>query len=184
METNEKTSAFQISCSQGSSVQEEHTFYHPKWLYSSSMRNIRQQIQHCLFLWKLGLKMSSAATQGWNSENYLAIYVLPVAWQYLKEDIWRLSGKVRALQYDVSLKSGLWLGKKVNAIGKKRKIGRTPWKLLEEVNETLNLSAIVLSLATAQNRSLPTIQWLVVRHLPFTVTSYVTACWEAIFQHH
>lgn len=184
METNEKTSTFQVSCSQGSSVQEEHTFYHPKSLYSSSVRNIRQQIQHCLFLWNLGLKTSCAAMQGRNSENYLAIYVLPVAWQYIKEDIWRSSGKVQVLQYDVSLKSVLWVGKKVSAVGKKRKIGRTPWKLLEEVNETLNLSAMVLSLATAQNGSLPTIQWLVVRHLPFTITSCVTACWEATFQHH
>lgn len=141
MKTNEKTSTFQVSCPKGSSVQEKYTPYYPKPPYNSSVRNVRQKkfnVARGLISVKPGTGNVLHCYVGVELKKVLGSYALSVAWQYIKRHIWRSSGKVQALQCDVLLKSVLWLGKKLIAIVKKRMIGGTSWKLLEEVNETMN----------------------------------------------
>lgn len=145
MNRNENTSTSQVSCPTGSSVQEKHTPYtnihHPEPPYNSSVRNIWKKnpaLLEGLFVWNLGLEICCTARWGWNLKRYLAamLHQLPGS---TEKDFWRSSGKVPALQCDVALKSLLWLGKKLFNIGKRRMIGGTPWNLLEEGNEVMNL---------------------------------------------
>lgn len=145
MNRHENTSTSQVSCPKGSSVQEKHTPYHPEPPYNSSVRNVRKKksnIARGLISVKPGSGNVLYGEVGMELKKIpgsCALSVHYVLWQYIKKDFWRSSGKVQTLRCGVPLKSLLWLGKKLFSIGKKRLIGGTPWKLLEEVNEVMNL---------------------------------------------
>ena len=90
MKTNEKTSTSQVPCPKGSSVQEEHTPYHPEPPNNSSVRNVRRKksnIARGLISVKPGAGNVLYCYVGVDLKKRPGSYALSVAWQYIKKDI-------------------------------------------------------------------------------------------------
>lgn len=98
MKTNEKTSTSQVSSPKGSSVQEEHTLYHPEPPYNSSVMNIRQKksnIARGFISVKPGAGNVVYCYVGIELTQLPDSYALSIAWQYIKRTFEDLQERYR-----------------------------------------------------------------------------------------